>query len=86
MIDIIHSVNQHIVNPLIVLMIGWATITFLIGIAVLVFNAGNEEARSKGKRVIVWGLLGLFIMVGVFGIIQIILGTFGIDTPTDVIP
>jgi hypothetical protein len=49
-----------------------------------VAHSDNEEARDTGRRHIISGLIGLFIMFSVFGIIRIILGTFGISE-TDVI-
>ena len=42
----------------------------------------NEEEREKGKKNMLWGIIGMTIMVGVFGIITIILNTFGISSDT----
>ncbi len=42
-------------------------------------KAGDEKSRQEGKNGILWGLVGMFIMVGVFSIINVILHTFGID-------
>jgi hypothetical protein len=86
-IELIYKINEHIVNPLIIMLIAVATAVFFWGIFEFVAGAGNEEARDKGKRHIVWGLIGLFILIGVFGIIKIILGTFGIEPPPgEIIP
>ena len=42
-------------------------------------DKGVAERRAKGKRHMVWGLLGIFIMIGVYGILAILLNTFGIE-------
>jgi hypothetical protein len=44
-------------------------------------NAGNEEGRSVGKKHMIWGIIGLLIMIGVYGILGILGGTFGFSTP-----
>jgi uncharacterized membrane protein len=80
-LEIIYKVNKVIVNPLIVMLIAVAVVIFFWGVFEFVAGAGNEEKRDKGKRNMIWGLIGLFVMVGVFGIIQIILGTFDIPPP-----
>lgn len=75
-------VNQYILNPIIVLMFAIALLYFFYGIFEFVKNAGDGEDLDTGKRNIVYGLLGMVIMVGVYGIIHLILGTFGLETPT----
>ena len=79
--NLIAKINQSIVNPLIVLLSVVASAYFLWGLAQFVMNADNAEARDEGKRKIIYGLIGLTIMVSVFGILQLLLRTFGIDIP-----
>ena len=74
----LNGVNQFILNPLIVLLFFIALIVFLWGLFRFISNAASEEARETGKRNIMWGIIGMFIMIAVYGIIKIILGTFGI--------
>lgn len=86
MTELIYKVNDVIVNPLIILLIGVALVVFFWGIFQFVANSSSDEAREKGKKNMLWGIIGMFIMVSVFGIINIILGTFGIESPTEFIP
>ncbi len=44
----------------------------------MIKNADNMTERDKGKRVMLYGGLGLLIMFGAQGIVEIIKGTFGI--------
>lgn len=69
-------VVAQIVNPLILLMTAVAFAVFLWGIFKFVSNAGDDEARKKGRSAIMWGLVGLVIMFGAYGIINIALKTF----------
>jgi len=41
---------------------------------------GDEEKIKEGKQFIIFGLIGLFIMVAVWGIIASLQGTFGLGT------
>ncbi|XKT74181.1 MAG: hypothetical protein ACJKTH_02370 [Patescibacteria group bacterium UBA2163] len=67
---------RFIINPLIGLLMALAVVYFLWGAAQLVLNGGSEEGRKKGKDALLWGLIGLFIMVAVFGILRVVVGTF----------
>lgn len=77
----LYKVNNAIVNPLIYLMMAVALVSFLWGVAQYVNKGDNEDSRAEGSRHMLWGIVGLFIMFGVFGIIHIILNTFGISDP-----
>lgn len=77
----ISNINRAIVNPLILLLIALAMVYFLWGLAMFVANSAGSDGRAEGKRKIIWGLVGLFIMVSVFGILRILLNTFGISAP-----
>ena len=74
----INNVDTIVVNPLIVLLFALALVYFLWGIFQFVANQDNEEKRSTGKRHMIWGLIGITIMMGVWMILTIIMNTFGI--------
>jgi len=73
--DLIAKIKTVIVNPIIGLLFALALMFFLWGIVEFIWVAGGEEGRKKGARHILWGLIGMFIMVSVFGIINFILNT-----------
>lgn len=78
--EIILRVNQYILNPIIAFLFVLASILFVYGL-VKFFLAAKEggEDRETGKKHMVWGLVGMFIMISVFGIMRLIVNTFGID-------
>ncbi len=51
---------------------------FLWGLVAFIRNAANAEARATGQRHMLWGIIGMVIMVGVFGIISLLVNLFGI--------
>lgn len=74
----LNKVNQYILNPVIVLLFAIATLVFFVGVVQLVASASTDAGREEGKKKLVYGLIGMFIMFSAYGIIHLILGTFGI--------
>jgi len=74
----IRHVDTLIVNPLILLLFAVATVYFLWGVFDFISNQENEEKKTAGKKHMLWGIIGLTIMLGVWAILSIILSTFGI--------
>jgi len=72
MTPLINKITLGILYPLIGLMSSVAVVVFIWGIISYIANADNEEARATGKKRIIWGLVGLFIMACVIGIINFI--------------
>lgn len=77
------AIITEIVNPLILLLMGLAAVFFLWGVVQMIMNSGSPEAQEQGKKHMMYGIIGLVIMVGVFGILNILLNTFGIDLPPE---
>ncbi len=66
---------SNIVQPLITLMFIVAVLVFVWGVVEMIMNASNEEARQTGTRHMMWGLIGLFIMFAVYGILNFLIST-----------
>ena len=77
----LNKVNQFILNPLILLAFAIAFLVFFWGIFQFIFSQTVDAQRDEGKRKIFWGLFGMFIMISAYGLIRLILGTFGIPVP-----
>ncbi len=74
----IANVNRLIINPLIIFLFALAVVYFLYGIFEFISNQENEEKKTTGKRHMVWGVVGIVIMMGVFTILNMIMNTFNI--------
>ena len=59
-----------IINPLIRLMFAAAAIYFIWGVFKYIKDSDSESERQTGSRHILWGLVGMAIMMGVYGILQ----------------
>lgn len=74
------KVNRYITNPLITLMFAAALVYFLYGMFEFLMNAEDAEARETGKQHMLWGVVGMFIMLAAFAILHLIERTLGIPT------
>jgi len=70
---------QDIVDLLVPLFIGIALVAFLFGLAKYIFAAGNEEAQANGRKIMVAGIIGLFVAVSIWGIITVLGTSLGIN-------
>ncbi len=76
----------QIVNPIILLLVAIAFLTFLWGVFEFIRNAGDETKRAEGQRAILWGLVGLVVMFGAYGIINVATSTFNLPPVTKISP
>lgn len=76
---ILEKIHSFIISPLVGLMFILGTVVFLWGAVQFIFasNSGDEEKIKAGKKHIVWGIIALFAMVGLFAIIEALRATFG---------
>lgn len=71
------KIKVAIVNPLLVLIFAMSAVMFVWGAARYILGAESEEARSTGSKHMLWGIIGMFIIVAIGGIISIIKNTIG---------
>ncbi|QQG45832.1 MAG: hypothetical protein HYY55_02510 [Candidatus Niyogibacteria bacterium] len=74
--NFLQKLADQIINPLIVIFIGIALIVFIWGIVEFIAKAGSEDAKTTGKKHMLWGIIGMAIMIGVAGIINILSSLF----------
>ena len=74
------AVVIEIVNPLILLLAAGAFVAFLWGIVKFISNAGDESKRIEGRQTMLWGIIGLVIIFGVYGLLNILTTTFNLPT------
>ncbi len=77
LIDLATSFKAFL-DILTVVVIAAALVFFFWGLALFILSAGDEEKRSKGKQVMLWGIIALTIIVAVWGIVTWLLDAFGI--------
>lgn len=83
--SVINTIS-NIVNQLIPLFLALALLAFFWGLITYIWKSGDAEAQEQGKNIMIAGIVGLFVMVSIWGIIGIIANTFGIQTGGTVRP
>ncbi len=53
-------------------------LAFFFGLAKFIFNAGDEEARKQARGIMIWGIVALFVMVAVWGLVKFVGDAVGI--------
>lgn len=86
---IICQINQ-ILNSIIPVLVALGVVYFVWGVVQYMIG-GDEEAKKKGRSRIIYGIIGLAVIVSVWGLVNIIVTTFGlggqsIATPTITVP
>jgi len=70
---------SDILNTVIPILMILGTLVFLWGIITYITAAGDEEKLKSARTFIIWGLIGLFVMVSVWGLVQVLNNTFGVS-------
>ena len=64
--------SRGIVRTLIVLAAGVALLVFFFGLVKFITKADDEEAVKEGRRLMIWGVIALFVMISVWGIVRLL--------------
>ncbi len=68
---------RGIVNLLFPILMGLAVIYFFWGVIEFIRAAGDEKMRKDGRSKILYGLIGVAVIVGVFSLVSLLLGLVG---------
>jgi len=79
--DILSSIG-NLVDMALPVVVGLALLAFFWGLVKFIFAAGDEAAKDQGKRIMLWGIIALFVMVAVWGLVAFIADALGI-TPDE---
>ena len=73
-----------ILNIIIPILIVLGIVFFVYGVIMFVISS-DEEAKTKGRDKMIMGIIGLAVIIGMWGLVKILSNTFGIEnnlTPT----
>ncbi|MES2216024.1 MAG: hypothetical protein V4481_01875 [Patescibacteria group bacterium] len=70
-------------NTFIQILIAFAVIYIIYNVVrFLIVGADNEEKRASARSAILWGVVGLFVILSIWGLVRILTNTFRTDTTT----
>ena len=67
-----------ILNSVLPVLVALGVVYFVWGVITYVI-ASDEEAKKKGRDRIIFGIIGLAVIVAVWGLVRILTNTFGLD-------
>lgn len=73
------KIAKLIINPLIIFVFALALVFFIYGLVEFLINAENPEKRKTGQSHMLWGIVGMFIMMSVFTLMRLLANTIGSD-------
>jgi hypothetical protein len=78
--DLFNYVTCTINSSVIPLIFGIALVSFIWGVVQYVINNDEEAKKAQGRQFMIWGIVALTVMIGVWGLVGVLGGTFGIKT------
>ena len=73
--ELLNRISTFIIDPIIYLLFAAAFVIFVWGLVQFVAHLDNEESRKTGSKHMIWGIIGMVIMVSVNALIAIIQNT-----------
>ncbi len=83
-VGLINYVHQ-LANLILPVLIAVAVVYFIWQVFVFVI-ADSDEKKSKAKGQMIWGIVGIFVMVSVWGLVAILVNTFGTGNSSVTLP
>lgn len=72
-------VVTYIIDPALLVIFACGFLLFVYGLVEFLWKLNEGGEAEEGKRHMVWGIVGMFIMVSVYGILDIIDNTFHLN-------
>lgn len=71
-------------NALIGLFVTLAIVVFFWGLIMYLWNV--DEKKAEGLQIMLWGVIAIFVMVSLWGIIRLLQSTFQVTSQQPIIP
>ena len=75
-------------NTFIQILIAFAVIYIIYNVVRFIVSGSSDEKRKEYQNGILWGIVGLFVILSIWGLVRILTNTFRTDTtaPTNQYP
>ncbi len=79
--DLIDSFTD-VISLFIPILLGIAVLVFFWGLVKFINHAGDEKTTEEGKQLMVWGMIAIFVIFTLWGIIGFVQEQLGLDAGT----
>lgn len=66
------------IDALVPIVMVLALLYFFWGLAQYIMNAGDEAKAKEGKSIMIYGVIALFVMISIWGLVGFLQRTFGV--------
>jgi hypothetical protein len=80
--SIVTRIENAILFPVLSFMLALALLYFLWGAYEFVANAESDSGRDTGKQHMLYGIIGMLVMLSALAILRIAAGTVGVTVPS----
>lgn len=77
--SLIEAITDNVFNPLVGIILTLALIYFFWGVFKYIQSAGDETKRKEGITMMTYGIIALFVMVSVWGLVNVLQKTFELE-------
>jgi len=70
-------------NAVVPVLIALGVLYFVWGVVTYVISS-DEEAKKTGRNRIIYGIIGLAVIIGVWGLVNVLRNTFGLNNNTNI--
>lgn len=76
--SLLARIEDAILYPIMSLLMGAALLLFVWGAYQYLYGSLDGEQRAEGRKHMLWGIIGLTVMVSALGLLRLAAGTFGV--------
>lgn len=73
-----------VLNKIIPVLMVLAVVIFIWGVIMYVISS-DEEAKKKGRNRMIWGIIGLVVILGMWGLVKMIQNSLGIENTQNLV-
>ncbi len=73
----------QILNAVVPVLIALGVVYFVWGVITYVISS-DEEAKTAGRNRMIFGIIGLAVIIGLWGLVNVLRGTFGVNNNTTI--
>ena len=77
---------SKLINGIIPILLALAVLAFFWGLIQYLFANGSEADIAKGLKMMTAGIIAIFVMVSLWGIIRVLQRSFGVTDPRPIVP
>ena len=75
--QLITTITTKVFNPLVILLFAIATLVFAWGVMLYIIGSyESSEKVGRAKNIMIWGIIGMFIMASAWGIVGLLCDFF----------